>query len=137
MILEGNINTNAMTTIQIIILSFSLFIYLGRIFFGIFKRFSPFKYKQTKLEEYSPYDALSGSNRGINSTNNSSSSSSNVVTSPPRTSQPDYDSEPINIDGGSSESRKKLNRELKAKKLSKRNNVQSVILNPYIYYELF
>lgn len=39
---EGNINTNAMTTVQIIIILCSCIIFFGRLFFGVFKRFTPF-----------------------------------------------------------------------------------------------
>lgn len=39
---EGNINTNAMSTLQTIIIIITVVIFFGRLFFGVFKRFSPF-----------------------------------------------------------------------------------------------
>jgi len=42
--IEGNINTDAMSTLQTIIIIITLVIFFGRMFFGVFKRFSPFSH---------------------------------------------------------------------------------------------
>ena len=66
---KDTINTSAMSAIQIMIIIVSLIIYIGRIFFGLFKHFSPFKHdKKSPDIDYEDRinDLTTSSNNGRN-----------------------------------------------------------------------
>ena len=97
-----------MSILQIIILVFSLIIYVGRIFFGIFKHFSPFKFKDGSTcgsdndyydlpenkEEFNGANSLSScENNENNNNNNNNSDNADVAT----TSQAQADSSDLTV----------------------------------------
>jgi len=107
---KGNMNSNSMTTVQILVITFSCILFFGRLFFGFFKRLSPFhKYSgsscqinNTQLENESP-----------NISNEFEHDDSfNQIDKKPKTQQPLSASSSLNID---KQSKKKKHRKLFAK----------------------
>ncbi|CAF0879653.1 unnamed protein product [Brachionus calyciflorus] len=92
---KGNVVSSSMTTVQLIIIILSCIIYFGSLFFGIFKRFTPFKYRKsenlrtnaqsitTESQNESPYQYI---NEFSDSNNEIQTVNENVQTTQPTSS---------------------------------------------------
>ena len=98
-------NSNSMTTVQILVITFSCILFFGRLFFGFFKRLSPFhKYSgsscqinSTQLENESP---------NVSNEFEHDDSFNQLDKKSPKTEQPLSASSSLNIDKQSKKSRK-------------------------------
>lgn len=108
---KGNINTNVMSTLQTIIIIVTVVIFCGRLFFGVFKRFSPFDHTganeqaDLNISDYNianiDTDASTNTDNdtnnrvGINSSSEVESSGNGAVSSAEENTSPLGSSKPI------------------------------------------